>query len=39
LIVTPHMAWGAVEARQRALDQVLDNIRAFGEGRTLNRLV
>ncbi|NND55181.1 MAG: glycerate dehydrogenase [Gammaproteobacteria bacterium] len=39
LIVTPHMAWGAVEARQRALDQTLDNIRAFRAGAELNRLV
>ena len=39
LIVTPHMAWGAVESRQRALDQVLENIRAFADGRELNRLI
>lgn len=39
LIVTPHMAWGAQEARQRALDEVLANIRAFGDGRERNRLV
>ncbi len=38
LIVTPHMAWGAREARQRALDQVLENIEAFVAGRELNRL-
>ncbi len=38
LIVTPHMAWGAREARQRALDQVLENIAAFAAGRALNRL-
>lgn len=39
LIVTAHMAWSARESRQRALDQVLENIRAFGDGRSLNRLV
>ncbi len=38
LIVTPHMAWGARESRQRALDQVLANIQAFRDGEELNRL-
>jgi len=39
LIVTAHMAWSARESRQRALQQVLENIRAFATGRSLNRLV
>ncbi len=38
LIVTPHMAWGAREARQRALDQILANIQAFRDGEQRNRL-
>ena len=38
LIVTPHVAWAAVEARQRAIDQVADNIRNFLEGRPCNRV-
>src|SRR5699024_6513079 len=29
LIVTPHSAWGSRESRQRALDQVVENIRGF----------
>ena len=38
LIVTPHIAWSAREARQRALDQVLANIVAFTRNEQLNRL-
>ena len=29
LIITPHMAWGARETRQRLVDQVVENIRGF----------
>ncbi|MDU9389943.1 2-hydroxyacid dehydrogenase [Pseudomonas japonica] len=32
LIVTPHSAWGAVEARQRIVDQLGENARAFLAG-------
>jgi glycerate dehydrogenase len=32
LIVTPHVAWAAVESRQRALDEIAANIRSFLEG-------
>ena len=39
LIVTPHVAWAAQEARQRALDQVTENIAAFLAGSDLRRLV
>ena len=39
LIVTPHIAWSAVEARQRALDEMLANIRAFQDNKIRNRLV
>lgn len=38
LVVTPHCAWNAREARQRLLDQVAENILAFTEGRTINRV-
>lgn len=38
LIVTPHIAWAAAEARQRALDEILANIQAFGRGQRRNRL-
>lgn len=32
LIVTPHSAWGSVEARQTIIRQTVDNIRAFQAG-------
>ncbi len=39
LIVTPHIAWASRESRQRLLDEVAENIRAFTAGRPRNRLV
>lgn len=36
LIVTPHTAWASREARQRAVDQVAENIRAFLAGTPRN---
>lgn len=39
LIVTPHMAWGSREARQRLLDDVAENIRAFVGGNPRNVVV
>lgn len=39
LIITPHIAWAAREARQRALDQVADNVAAFLAGDRLRRVV
>tara|TARA_R110002094_G_scaffold1765_3_gene7521 strand:- start:2759 stop:3718 length:960 start_codon:yes stop_codon:yes gene_type:complete len=38
LIVTPHCAWGSVEARQRILVQLIENIAGFKNGTPL-RLV
>ncbi len=29
---TPHMAWGAMESRQRCLDEIAENVRAFFGG-------
>ena len=29
---TPHMAWGAVESRQRCIDEMAENIRTFCRG-------
>lgn len=34
--ITPHMAWGTVEARQRLMDIALNNIIAFAEGKPVN---
>jgi glycerate dehydrogenase len=36
LIITPHSAWSAREARQRLIDGVVDNIRAWQRGRNRN---
>ena len=32
LIITPHLAWGSVEARNRCVQGVYDNIKAFLDG-------
>jgi glycerate dehydrogenase len=32
LIITPHIAWAAREARQRAVDEIAANIRSFIDG-------
>lgn len=39
LIVTPHIAWAARESRQRALDEVVENIQVFLEGGKRNRVL
>lgn len=39
VIFTPHMAWGACEARIRGLKMVRDNIASFLRGEKLNRVV
>jgi glycerate dehydrogenase len=36
--LTPHMAWGSVEARNRLLGEMIENIKAFYSGRRRNRL-
>ena len=38
LIITPHMAWASVEARQRCADEVYLNIKAFLDGEKRNRV-
>ena len=38
LIVTTNVAWASREARQRLIDEVAANIRAFREGRERNRV-
>jgi glycerate dehydrogenase len=39
LLLTPHTAWGAREARERLLNEVANNISAFFEGRPRNIVV
>lgn len=38
LIVTPHIAWASREARQRLVNGLTENIRAYLEGKALNRV-
>ncbi|HME38618.1 MAG TPA: D-2-hydroxyacid dehydrogenase [Steroidobacteraceae bacterium] len=39
LIVTPHVAWAAREARQRCLDEMAANVRDFADGGRRSRVV
>ena len=36
--LTPHMAWGAYEARVRCLSDIIENIRSFSKGETRSRV-
>lgn len=36
VIITPHMAWNSFEARNRLLNEVFNNIKAFEEGEIIN---
>ena len=38
VLLTPHSAWGAYEARERCINIIADNIEAFENGKTLNRV-
>lgn len=38
LLLTPHMAWGAYEARVRCIDEIAENIIAFEKGELRNRV-
>ena len=38
-IFTPHMAWGAFEARQRCVDEIGENIKSFYNGEKRCRVV
>ncbi|MFN0125438.1 MAG: D-2-hydroxyacid dehydrogenase [Verrucomicrobiales bacterium] len=35
-LITPHLAWATIEARQRLIQAVADNLRAFLDGRPIN---
>ncbi len=37
--LTPHMAWGTIEARERCFEEMLVNMKAFFNGEKRNRLV
>ena len=36
LVITPHIAWASVEARQRLADETAENIRAWMRGEKRN---
>lgn len=38
LIITPHSAWGSVDARQRIVDQMLENVEAFNQGSPIRQV-
>ena len=38
VILTPHMAWGAYEARVRCMEEIAENIDAFFKGEMRNRV-
>ena len=38
LIVTPHSAWGSVDARQRIVNQMLENVEAFKQGKVIRQV-
>ncbi|MGM9936121.1 MAG: 2-hydroxyacid dehydrogenase, partial [Candidatus Ornithomonoglobus sp.] len=38
VIFTPHMAWGAYEARVRCMEEIMYNIEAFFKGKRRNRV-
>lgn len=39
LVVTPHIAWATIEARQNAINQLAANVEAFLDGKKRNRIV
>ena len=39
VILTPHMAWGAYEARDRCIEIISKNIKSFESGENINRIV
>lgn len=38
LIITPHSAWGSVDARQRIVQQMLENVEAFKQGQPIRQV-
>ena len=38
LIITPHSAWGSVDARQRIVQQMVENIQAFQQGTPIRQV-
>ena len=36
LLITPHIGWGTAEARQRCVDETVENIKAYLKGTPRN---
>ena len=39
LLITPHIAWTSIEARQRLVNEIIENIKTFLQGIDRNRVV
>jgi glycerate dehydrogenase len=39
VLLTPHVAWASRESRQRLIDEIARNVRAFQNGRRRNRIL
>ena len=37
-LITPHIAWASLEARQRLMDVAVDNVRSWLQGHTVNNV-
>ncbi len=38
LLITPHSAWGSVDARQRIVQQMVENVEAFKKGKPIRQV-
>ena len=38
LLITPHSAWGSVDARQRIVQQMVENVEAFKKGQPIRQV-
>jgi len=38
LIITPHSAWGSVDARQRIVQQMVENVKAYQQGQPIRQV-
>ena len=38
LIITPHSAWGSIDARQRIVSQMVENVKAFIDGKPIRQV-
>ena len=36
--ITPHVAWGTLDARSRLIGMVAENLKAFEDGKPINKV-